>query len=239
MTLTGFAAYAASNRVYFSNSVVLEYPLPGFVLDLTGFFRANGRFIWPVAYSLAILPVAFVFRYAHPALAISAAILAAFVQLREAQPGMEYRRYTSATAYEELIDTRVFESWLLQHRRLWQYPSWVCGGLEGTKRSWGNRESNRELQVELATAKAGIPTNSVYTSRVLKECRIEFDWLNNPQLEDGVLYLFGPEAVTASPVLTALARSNACVTFPWAVVCSRKWASMAAARQVGQPQAQR
>ena len=76
-----------------------------------------------------------------------------------------------------------------------------------------------------------MPTNSVYTSRVLKDCPAESAWLTNPQLEDGVLYLLAPDAVRANPALASLARSNACVTLDWGVVCSRKWELMAAAKK--------
>jgi hypothetical protein len=226
-TLVAFAVYAASNLVYVSDVLVIAYRLPQFAIDLGNYFRATGRFIWPLAYSLMILPVACIFRWWHPAAAIVAAALAASVQVHDAWPGLQWRRHLTTQAYEELIDTPRMESWLAEHDRLFQYPSWACGGLGGSKRSWGNRESNRELQVQLAAARAGVPTNSVYTSRLLKDCPAEFTWLANPQLEDGVLYLLASDAVQAYPALASLARSNACVTLEWGVACSRKWLRMA------------
>jgi len=148
----------------------------------------------------------------------------------EGWDALRYRRTLTRAAAEDLINTPVMNSWLAQHHKLWQFPSWACGGLGGTKRWAGNPEANRELQVQLAAAQAGVPTNSVYTSRLLKNCPIEFTWANDPQLEDGVLYVLGPEAVAASPTLTRLAHTNACVTLDWSVVCSRKWLAMAADR---------
>jgi hypothetical protein len=222
-TLIAFSAYAASNVVYAGSTLVISYGLPEFVVDLCNYFRATGRFIWPLSYSLTILPVALIFRQWKPMFAIAAAVLAVFLQLYEARPSVQWRRYMTAQATEDLIDTPRMNNWLTQHERLWQYPSWACGGLGGSKRAWGNRESNRELQVQLAASRAQIPTNSVYTSRILKSCSEESGWGNNPRLEEGVLYLLGPEAVQASPVLTTLARSDACITVEWAVVCSRQW----------------
>jgi hypothetical protein len=223
--LLAFALYAASNVVYVSDILMVQYPLPQAVIDLGNYFRATGRFIWPLAYSLAILPVACIFRWWHPALAVAAAAIAVVLQCQEGSPGLQHRRVQTSQTYEELIDTPTVSSWLAQHERLWQYPSWACGGLAGAKRSWGNREANRELQVQLAAARAGIPTNSVYTSRLLKNCPIEFNWLANPQLEEGVLYLFAPDTVQASPALSNLARSKACLRLDWAVVCSQNWAT--------------
>jgi hypothetical protein len=229
--LLAFAVYAASNLVYAGTVLVVHYPLPQFAIDLGNYYRATGRFIWPLAYSLMVLPLALIFR-ARPAwIAIPVAMLGAYMQLDEGLPGMNYRHVLTAQAYEDLIDAPRVDGWLRQHQRLFQYPSWACGGLGGSKRSWGNRESNRELQVQLAAARAGVPTNSVYTSRMLKHCPTEFAWVQNPQLEDGVLYLLSPETVAASPTLLALARSNGCLTLDWGIVCSRKWALMAEGKQ--------
>ncbi len=235
--LLAFAAYAASNFVYAGTVLVVHYPLPQFAIDLGNYFRATGRFIWPLAYSLMILPLALIFRTRAAWIAIPVAMLGAYIQLDEGLPGMSYRRMITMQASEDLIDTPRVDGWLHQHRRLFQYPSWACGGLGGSKRSWGNRESNRELQVQLATARAGLPTNSVYTSRMLKHCPTEFEWVQNPQLEDGVLYLLSPETVAASPTLTTLARSNACVTLDWTVACSRMWALIAEAAAAQSPPA--
>jgi hypothetical protein len=222
-TLIGLAVYAASNFVYMSDGLVIAWPLPKAAVDLGNYFRATGRFIWPLAYSLTILPVACIFRWWHPAAAIAAAVLGVYLQVQEARPALEYRRLRMSQANDELIDTPRVNSWLAQHERLWQFPSWDCGGLAGSKRAWGNREANRELQVQLAAARLGVPTNSVYTSRTLKNCSPELSWASNPRLEDGTLYLLGLEAVEKSAALTSLARSNGCVTLEWAIVCSRKW----------------
>ena len=233
--LCAFAVYAASNLVYAGTVLVVKYPLPQVVMDLGNYYRATGRFIWPVAYSLMILPIAALFRWRPAALAIPVAVLGVYLQLQEGLPGIAWRRVLTTQASVDLIDAPRVDAWLRQHQRLFQYPSWVCGGIGGSKRSWGNRESNRELQVQLAAARAGIPTNSVYTSRVLKNCPTEFTWGPDPRLENGVLYLLSPETVSTSPTLTALARSNACVTLDWAIVCSRKWALMAEAKTVPPP----
>ena len=89
-----------------------RYPLPTFLIDLGNYFRATGRFIWPLAYSLTILPVAALFRWWRPAPAIAAALMAVCLQIQEAKPGLEYRRQQMAQPNEELIDTSLVESWL-------------------------------------------------------------------------------------------------------------------------------
>ena len=220
--LASLAVFAASNVVYAGNVLLLAYPLPGFAVDLANYFRASGRFIWPLAYSLAILPIGLIFRSWHPAAALAAASIAVTLQVSEAAGDLRYRRTLTTQAYDDLIDAPTMRGWLQQHTRLWQYPSWSCGGLVPARR-WPSDDANRELQLQLEASRAGIPTNSVYTSRVLKDCSVETEWLNRPSLEPGVLYVLAPHAVQASPALADLARSDACLPLDWAVVCSRGW----------------
>ncbi len=218
-----FTAYAASNRVYVGNRLVASVPLPDLIAGLCSYFRASGRFIWPLAYSLAVLPVALIFRTWRPLPALLAAALGIFLQLYEAAPVVSYRRLLTTRPYEDLIDQPRMASWLEQHERLWQFPSFYCGGLSAKGDPRDRREANRELQVQLAAAKAGVPTNSVYMSRPLKNCERELSWRQDPVLRDGVLYVFNTRVVAESRSLTAIARTNACVTLEWAVVCSTKW----------------
>ena len=221
--LAALAIYAASNVVYAGNVLLIHYYVPQLAIDLGNYFRATGRFIWPLAYSLAILPVACIFKWWRPVPAIAVAVVAVTLQVDEGRPGLRYRRTLTTQAYDDLIDAPRIQSWLAQHERLFQYPSWACGGLAGPDRRWASPEANRELQLQLEAARAGLPTNSVYTSRILKDCRVEAGWLEGPALEPGVLYVIAPHAVRGSPTLAGLARSPACVTLDWAVVCSRTW----------------
>ena len=222
-TLVALAVYAASNRVYAGGTLVVSFDLPGFALDLGNYFRASGRFIWPLAYCLTLLPLAGLFRWWPRLPAVLVVAVAVWLQVSEAWPGIEYRRMQTTQAHRDLIDEPRLRAWLAGHDRLWQFPSWDCGGLVGADRRWPSDDSNRELQVQLAAARAGVPTNSVYMSRALKNCQTEAVWESNPQLEDGVLYLLGPSTVRDSATLAPLGKSNACVTLDWAIVCSSRW----------------
>jgi hypothetical protein len=220
--LAALAVYAASNAVYAGKVLLIEYPLPALAVDLGNYFRATGRFIWPLAYSVAILPLALIFRTWRTAPAAAAAVLAVILQVHEAAGDLRYRRALTTQTYEDLLDAPRMRGWLAQHERLWQYPSWACGGLVPGRR-WPSRDANRELQLQLEASRAGVPTNSVYTSRVLKDCSTEADWLSHPSFEPGVLYVLAPHAVQASPALADLARSDGCVGLDWATVCSTRW----------------
>jgi hypothetical protein len=228
--LAACAAYAASNLVYAGSTPLLSYPLPAFAVDLGNYFRATGRFIWPLGYSLSIIPIACVFRWWRPVPAVVLALIGIYIQVVAAKPELEYRRYQMAQPNEELIDTALVKSWLQQHDRVWQVPSWDCGGLGRSRRVWGSREANSELQMQLAAARLAVPINSVYSSRTFKKCDGEVDWASNPHMENGTLYLLGLASVAQSAPLANLARSNACVTLDWAVVCSLSWEAIASHR---------
>ena len=221
--LAVMAVFAASNRVYAGETLLFSYDLPRLVFDVSSSFRASGRFIWPLAYSLTLLPLACLFRWWHPLPAVLVACVAVLLQVSEAAPGFEYRRRLTTESYRDLIDEPRVTAWLTAHRRVWQFPSWDCGGLSGSERRWPSDNSNRELQLQLAAARAGVPINSVYSSRARKDCVAEARWAEAPRFDDGVLYVLAPAAVRDVPALAALAGTPACVPTSWAAICSTAW----------------
>src|SRR4029453_2878077 len=84
------------------------------------------------------------------------------------------------------------------------------------------REARRELPLQLMAARAGLPTNSVYTSRQLKDCATEAHWADRPVLEDGVLYLLKQTTAENLPKPGELAASGNCLDGGWGLVCSRQ-----------------
>jgi hypothetical protein len=89
-------------------------------------------------------------------------------------------------------------------------------------KGWGNPDAERELQLQLLAARVGLPTNSVYTSRQLKDCTAEARWADQPVLEDGVLYLLNKTTLSSTPTLAWLATSGSCLDVGWDLVCSRQ-----------------
>jgi hypothetical protein len=228
VTLGLLAAWAASNRVYIGGTLVAAYELPWWLEHFGGYVRATGRFVWPLAYALVILPVAALYRSGRSAAVVSLTLIALGLQVTEILPSLRFHRSSTARpAWPDLIDSPRVAAWLEGHHRLWQYPSWACGGLAGPPRIWKGRETNRELQLELLVARLGTPTNSVYTSRIVKDCALEAEWGRTPTLEDGVLYVLGRDAARASPGLSSLAASGSCRDLGWATFCSRGWSPAA------------
>ena len=225
--LVGFLAvclaYAASNRVYVGRTLILSYDVPASVESLASFYRANGRFIWPAAYSLVVLPLACVFRWCQPTVAVTIAAVAVSVQLLEFGPHMRHFRTITGRAAADVVDVPQMEAWVKAHEGLWQYPSYSCGGLSGPQAQWGGVEANRELQLQMTAARAGVPTNSVYTSRQLKNCVRELEWGAHPRFEEGVLYVLSWRTVVETPALASLVASGPCTGLSWGVVCSTRF----------------
>lgn len=211
--------YAASDRVYLGPDLVLAYDLPGVLAEGFAYFRASGRFIWPLAYALPVLALALVFRDWPRRVAIGVVLVTVPLQVSDARAFLEQGRAATSVTYPDLLGARV-HGWIQAHERLWVYPSWGCGGLAGPEQPFGNPAENRELQLQLAASRAGVPTNSVSTSRVLKDCQAEAEWARQPELEDGVLYLVAHRSVRDSAPLARRARSGGCVRLPWAFACS-------------------
>jgi len=219
LVLLAFAAYAASHRVFVGSRLLAEVPLPERILGLTSFFRASGRFIWIAAYALGLLSLAGLLKWTPRVVAVPVILLAVLVQLREATFTMESLRSVLAHPALKLVEMAQVRHWMQQNERLFQFPSWFCGGLV-PNREWGSPDATRELHLQLLAARVGLPTNSVYTSRQLKDCAAEARWADQPVLEDGVLYLLNKTTATSIPGLAGLATSTNCLDAGWGLVCS-------------------
>jgi hypothetical protein len=219
----GFCAlYAASNRIYVGGTLVADVHLPPALFDLGSYFRASGRFVWPLSYTLGTLPLALVFRR-WPGAALAIAVAASGLQLVDAHRILTNRAAYARTPYTDMLASTEIASWMSSHRRLWMFPSYSCGGLGPAGRTWGGPETNRELQIQDLAARLRLPTNSLYTSRKLKDCAAEAAWPRSAALEPGVLYLISPDAERTWPALAAMARSPACRALPWLLACSLDW----------------
>ena len=223
--LLSFAVFAASNRVYAGGTLIVSYYLPPQLEGLGSLFRATGRFIWPVAYALVGLSTAAMFRWLRPSIAFVLAAAAVWLQLQEAQPVQHYYRTITGRADAEGIDRERLGKLMGGHRRVWQFPSYYCGGLAGPARRWGSLDANRELQLQVLAARAGVPMNSIYMSRMLKDCAREKEWADAPRLEDGVLYVLSWKTTLETPSIATAVAAGPCIGLSWAILCSTTFTS--------------
>jgi hypothetical protein len=217
--IVGCMLFAASDHIYFGSHLVLAVPLPAAALDAAAFFRASARFIWPAAYAISIFSLVGSVLWLKESNALIVMLLAVTLQGAETRLAIPMVTAVTKIRQADLVDGDQMVAWLTAHRRLFQYPSYSCGSLVPNS-TWGGPEANRELRIQLIAARLGRPSNSVYTSRQLKNCGAELQWAENPSIKSGVLYLVNHAPERMTPALWALVRSPMCLDVGYAYVCS-------------------
>ena len=214
--------FAVSNRVYAGPILVADIELPSIVESAAAVFRSSGRFVWPLLYVLTLVPALVLRRSLGHAAWLLVVIGAAALQTIEAAPVRTQVRLRTSTGQPDAIDRPLVESLLRAHDRIWQYPSYFCGGLRGGA---GDIGFVWEGQLQFEAARLRRPNNSVMMGRPLKDCGREDRQAMGLQLEPGTLYVFSLDAPSRWPNVAAIARSPACRRLSWSYVCSASWGS--------------
>jgi hypothetical protein len=222
LVLLALALFALSNHAFFASRSLFALGLPSWLQPVASTWRASGRFIWPPLYMLLLAPAVLLLtdeRVRLRRLATGLVLLATIVHGIEGVVTLRSVWTFTSAAPPTLIDAAHMGDWIRSHERLWQYPSWFCGGL-GTAR-YGAGGANRELELQVLAARAGVPFNSIYMGRHLKDCLREQQWKRHPALERGVLYVIDASAARAAD-LAPLVRSGWCRDLVWGFACSRQ-----------------
>lgn len=211
--------FAASNRIYWGPHLIATVPLPERLLDIAALFRASGRFIWVPVYAVSVFSAVAWMRWLPAQVALVGLLLASSITAAEMRAAIPSVTASTRTHPPDLVDSDQMTAWLRAHERLFQYPSNSCGALV-VNTQWGSKEANRELRVQLIAARLGRPSNSIYTSRQLKDCLSESRFMNVPVLEPGTLYMISHAPERMTPALSRLVASGACLDAGYAYVCS-------------------
>jgi hypothetical protein len=121
--------YALSPRVTLGSHVVLDWTTAA--IDRLAFFRASGRFFWPMAYLLVSLAIATAVSRLRPRIAftlLAAALVLQFVDLRDAHA--ERRMTSRSEAFHTWPRQLVSPAWdamLTHYDRLLLVPPSQCG----------------------------------------------------------------------------------------------------------------
>jgi len=214
----GLALFALSNDAFLGTATLWRITLPPRVAHAAALFRASGRFVWPLAYLLLLVPGVCLLRQRPRTLWIGLLMLACVIQLIEWAPFREYVWWWSRFPAPELVSRETLSPLLAQHTRVWQFPSFYCGGLG--RAALGESGHSRDKQLEVVTADAGIPTNSVVMARALKDCGREREEASQLVPSAGVLYIISKDFDPAISRVQAFTQSPACRDFGWAYVCS-------------------
>lgn len=213
------AAFAASGRIYIASYRIVDFTLP-LQDQLAGLLRVSGRFVWPLVYLVTLASGLLLMRRLSRPVWVTMLLCCTVLQVIEGWPVRQQVRAYTESAEPDLIGIPEMASYMAAHRRVWQFPSWFCGGLGRDATGDGIK---RETQLQILAARLGLPNNSVYMGRPLKDCRRERQEVEALVLSPGTLYIFDAAVVSKIRRLEALAATPACRTVRWGVVCSASW----------------
>ena len=186
LVLLGVLLFAISHRVGIGAHEVLTIPLPDVLIGAFSQLRGSGRFVWvPVYALLAALVLAVLGRYPrHGGMLLVAAAILQVIDTRPMQTGV---RAASASAAPSTIDVASWTHLIAAHERIFQFPSFECGGLFGNGVP-GNKF--RGVEIDWIAARLGKPTNSAYLARFTKDCARERGDAARNHGTPGTLYLY-------------------------------------------------
>ncbi|MGH8171737.1 MAG: DUF6311 domain-containing protein [Rhodanobacteraceae bacterium] len=185
--LIAVLAFAISQRVGFGAHELFVVPLPDFVLHAASQLRGSGRFVWVAVYAFVAALIVAIFNHYGARRATMILIVAALLEIIDVRPMQAGVRTMSASPMPSTINREEWTRLISAHQRIFQFPSFECGGLfgrdvPGTK--------FREMEMDWIAAKQNIPTNSAYLARFTKDCAREREEIATRAAQRGVLQLY-------------------------------------------------
>jgi len=193
LVMVGFLLFALSHRIYLGTMALVELPLPDHWVALLGTYRSSGRFFWPVTYALTAAGLVLILRNLSPRLSFRVLLIACVLQLIDIQP---LRQALAASAAQSRADTtqraRIGE-FVRASEGVRVYPTWYCieEEMEAGRIPFERRDEIHlpDLDIQLAAARSGRSTNSVYVARLPTDCAAERRAQAEP-LQPGIGYFY-------------------------------------------------
>jgi hypothetical protein len=209
--------FAVSNRIGFGAHEIAHVPLPDFAMHALSQFRGSGRFVWIVVYALIAAAIAALTARSSVRTLRVVLVAAALLQIADVVPMQRAVRAASAFGAAPTIDREAWARLIGAHQRVFQFPSYECGGMfgqdvPGTK--------SRAIEIDWIAAKLGVPDNSAYLARTTKDCdRERADALANIN-DAGTLRVYRSTEDIGAYLGRHGADFAACGTLDDTVVCS-------------------
>jgi hypothetical protein len=211
--------YAISNRVGFGNHELLHLPLPQWLVGLFSTLRTGGRMVWLTMYVCFAAAVGCVMKRYRPATAATLLVIAGILQWIDVQPMQPSRRAVSGSGAAPTIDETRWRALIAAHERIFQFPSFQCGGIYNEDIE--NSSIYRELEIDLLAARLNRPTNSAYLARYTKNCVREREQAGrDPGQQPGTLYLYRSSEDIGAFLATHGQDIRRCTSLDDVVVCS-------------------
>jgi hypothetical protein len=231
--------FALSNRIFLGGHLLLAVPLPDLVLRLFGLFRSSGRFVWVPAYAIMAGSIVLSLRQKPSWATTVLCLAAATLQIVDAAPLRAAIKAAVSGPVPAVLDMGRVAALATRSRAIEAFPSFGCvydaivaGNDPAT--DWDRlRQANMELQ--LIAARANLPINSVYNSRLPTDCRAE-DAQRRATVRPGTLYLYLDAPAATAAQLDGRTQADVCgkvALLPYCLIPPRSEAATEAAAQAG------
>jgi hypothetical protein len=214
LLLTALTFYALSNTIYVFYIKLISYPVPA-VLERTvlGWFRAGGRFFWPVAYTLVALAVAGALLRLRPRAAVPLAVTVLLLQWADLSLWRDKLRDVTAAPRASAFGDQA--TWVAETigrvGAVAVMPHLFCSAAGA---DYGRKENVATLEVQLIAARTNAMMSDVLVARGNRPCSEELPQITRPTV------LFVLEEWRHRPEVVSLTTMMSCRDVPLGLICS-------------------
>ena len=195
----------------------MHVPLPDAAMHALSQFRGSGRFVWIVVYALIAATMAALAARSSIRTLRVVLVAAALLQIADVVPMQRGVRGASASGAVPTIDRDAWTRLIGAHERVFQFPSYECGGMFGQDVPG---KKARAIEIDWIAATLGVPDNSAYLARTTKDCdRERADAIVNIG-DAGTLRIYRSTEDIGAYLAQHGADFSACGTLDDTVVCS-------------------
>jgi hypothetical protein len=191
--LLGCFLFALSNRVFLGSHLLVTVPVPQAVLRLFGLLRSSGRFVWLPGYAIMAGSVVLALRRKQSWPTAVLCLAAATLQIADAGPLRAAIEATASGPAPALFDRDAVAALAARSDAIEAFPTYGCVAPDiavgNDPASDWPRLTQANVELQLIAARAGLPINSVYQSRLPTNCLIEA-MQRDANLRPGTLYLY-------------------------------------------------
>jgi hypothetical protein len=157
LVLLGFGLYAASNRIFLGQHLLLDVHIPRWLESAFGIFRVSGRFFWMVGYGVLFAVLTVLLRRRSNLLLVitTAALLLQWHDTRPLRERVQFLSQLPAT-----LDLQPWRKALTGLQGIEIYPAYGCG----------DTPTEDYVRYQYIAANLGMTINSAYTARVATSC---------------------------------------------------------------------
>jgi hypothetical protein len=189
----GSFLFALSNRVFLGSHLLVTVPVPSPALHLLGLLRSGGRFVWLPGYAIMAGSVVLALRRQRSWPTAALCLAAATLQMVDAGPLRAAIASAASGPIPAVFDRDAVAALAARADAIEAFPTYGCVDAAidagGDPASAWPRLTQANMELQLIAARAGLPINSVYQSRLPTDCTAEAAQ-RGAKLRPGTLYLY-------------------------------------------------